>query len=181
RLAQGWLLGLACILVLITPAAVVFALLSEDLVHLLYGAAWMDSAWVLALLFLCLPAWTCWGLSTPVLWNTNRKHYEFLLPPPLAALAVPAWWLLGAEGIRAVAIVSALVIYARAAVIITAALRALQMRWTAIFPDLVRGIGLAAVCAGAVLAGQYAVAGITFPGVSLCAGGACALGAMLLV
>jgi len=55
------------------------------------------------------------------------------------------------------------------------------MRWTAIFPDLVRGIGLAAICAGAVLVGQYAVAGVTFPGVSLCAGGACALGAMLLV
>lgn len=181
KLAQGWLLGLACVLVLVTPASVVMAMLSGDLVHLLYGAAWMDSAWVLALLFLCLPAWTCWGLSTPVLWNTDRKHYEFLLQLPLLALAVPAWWLLGAEGIRAVAIVSALVIYARAAVIITAALRALQMRWTAIFPDLVRGIGLAAVCAGAVLAGQYAVAGITFPGVSLCAGGACALGAMLLV
>jgi len=116
-----------------------------------------------------------------VLWNTNRKHYEFLLQLPLLALAVPAWWLLGAEGIRAVAIVSALVIYARAAVIITAALRALQMRWTAIFPDLVRGIGLSAICAGGVLAGQYAVAGVSFPGVSLCAGGACALGALLLV
>jgi lipopolysaccharide exporter len=181
KLAQGWLLGLACVLVLVTPASVVMAMLSGDLVRLLYGAAWMDSAWVLALLFLCLPAWTCWGLSTPVLWNTDRKHYEFLLQLPLLALAVPAWWLFGAEGIRAVAIVSALVIYARAAVIITAALRALQMRWTAIFPYLVRGVGLSAVCAGAVLAGQYAVAGVTFPAISLCAGGACALGAMLLM
>jgi lipopolysaccharide exporter len=181
KLAQGWLLGLACVLVLVTPASVVMAMLSGDLVQLLYGAAWMDSAWVLALLFLCLPAWTCWGLSTPVLWNTDRKHYEFLLQLPLLALAVPAWWLFGAEGIRAVAVVSALVIYARAGVIITAALRALQMRWSAIFPYLVRGIGLAAVCAGAVLAGQYAVAGVTFPGISLCVGGACALGAMLLM
>ena len=46
RLAQGWLLGLACILVLVTPAAVVFAMLSADTVRLLYGPAWMETAWV---------------------------------------------------------------------------------------------------------------------------------------
>ena len=108
---------------LVTPAAAVFALLAADLVHLLYGAAWMDSAWVLALLFLCLPAWACWGLSTPVLWNTGRKHREFLLQLPLLAAAVPAWWLFAASGIRAVAIVSAAVIFARAFVIVSAALR----------------------------------------------------------
>jgi lipopolysaccharide exporter len=181
RLAQGWLLGLACILVLITPAAVVFALLSEDLVRLLYGAAWMDSAWVLALLFLCLPAWACWGLSTPVLWNTNRKHQEFLLQLPLLAVAIPGWWLFAPAGIRAVAVVSAIVIFARAFVIITAALRALNLRWSSILPYAGRGLGLAAVCGGAVLAGQHAVANLTFPGISLYAGSACALAAMLLM
>ncbi|MDB5870803.1 MAG: putative succinoglycan transport protein [Ramlibacter sp.] len=181
RLAQGWLLGLACVLVLLTPASVVFALLSADLVRLLYGAAWMDSAWVLALLFLCLPAWCCWGLSTPVLWNTDRKHQEFLLQLPLLALAVPAWWMFAGEGIRAVAVVSAVVIYARATVIITAALNALQLRWTSILPYVARGLGLAAVCGAAVLLGQRAVSTLTFPGVSLYAGGACALAAMLLL
>jgi lipopolysaccharide exporter len=181
RLAQGWLLGLACILVLITPAAVVFALLSEDLVRLLYGAAWMDSAWVLALLFLCLPAWACWGLSTPVLWNTNRKHQEFLLQLPLLAVAIPAWWLFAPAGIRAIAVVSAIVIFARAFVIISAALRALTLRWSSILPYAARGLGLAAVCGGAVLAGQHAVASLTFPGISLYAGSACALAAMLLM
>lgn len=181
RLAQGWLLGLACILVLVTPAAVVFALLSADLVQLLYGAAWVESAWVLALLFLCLPAWACWGLSTPVLWNTGRRHHEFLLQLPLLALAVPAWWLFANDGIRAIAAVSAVVIFARAGVIITAALNALGLRWSAILPYAARGLGLSAVCAVAVLAGQHAVATLTFPGVSLSAGGACALAAMLLI
>jgi lipopolysaccharide exporter len=181
RLAQGWLLGLACILVLVTPAALVFALLSADLVRLLYGAAWMDSAWVLAVLFLCLPAWACWGLSTPVLWNTNRKHHEFLLQLPLLALAVPAWWLFAHEGIRVVAAISAVIIFARAGVIVTAALNALQLRWSAILPYAARGLGLAAVCGVAVLAAQHAVAAITFPGASLCAGAAAALAAMLLM
>lgn len=179
RLAQGWLLGLACVLVLVTPASVVFALLSADLVRLLYGAAWMESAWVLALLFLCLPAWSSWGLSTPVLWNTNRKHYEFLLQLPLLALAAPAWWYFGHDGIRAIALVSATVIYARAIVIVGAALRALDLSWSAILPYALRGLGLAGVCTAAVLAGQYAVASLTYPVISLTAGGACALAAML--
>ncbi len=181
RLAQGWLLGLACVLVLVTPASVVFAMLSGDLVRLLYGPAWIDSAWVLALLFLCLPAWSCWGLSTPVLWNTDRKHQEFLLQLPLLALAAPAWWLYANDGIRAIAVVSLVVIYARAVVIITAALNALQLRWTAILPDAARGLGLAAICGVAVMAGRQAVAGVNFPGATLFAGGAFALLAMLLL
>jgi lipopolysaccharide exporter len=181
RLAQGWLLGLACILVLVTPAAVVLALVSADLVALLYGAAWMESAWVLGLLFLCLPAWACWGLSTPVLWNTGRKHQESMLQLPLLALAFPAWWLFAPGGIRAVAIVSAIVIFARAGVIVAAALNALKLQWSALLPYAIRGLGLAAVCAAAVFAGQYATAGFTFPGASLFAGGTCAMAAMLLL
>jgi O-antigen/teichoic acid export membrane protein len=181
KLAQGWLLGLACVLVLVTPASVVFAMLSADLVGFLYGPAWADSAWVLALLFLCLPAWSCWGLSTPVLWNTGRKHYEFLLQLPLLALAAPAWWLVAPQGIRAIAMVSAVVIFARAAVIITASLHALQLRWSAILPYALRGLALAAVSAMAVLAGQHAVASLPYPLVSLFAGGTCALAVMLLL
>jgi lipopolysaccharide exporter len=181
RLAQGWLMGLACVLVLATPAAVVFALLSADVVALLYGPAWMESAWVLAALFLCLPAWCCWGLSTPVLWNTGRKHYEFLLQLPLLALAAPAWWYFAPQGIRAIAAVSVAVIFARALVIIAAGLRALGLSWSAIAPDALRGLGLAAVCAAAVLAGRYAVEPLDVPLASLLAGGASALAAMLLV
>jgi lipopolysaccharide exporter len=181
KLAQGWLLALACVLVLVTPASVVFALLSADLVSFLYGPAWAESAWVLALLFLCLPAWACWGLSTPVLWNTHRKHHEFLLQIPLLALAAPAWWLAAPHGIRAIAAVSAVAIFARAAVIISASLNALGLTWSAIVPDVLRGLGLALIAALAVLGGQHAVASLPYPIVSLSAGGACALAAMLLV
>jgi lipopolysaccharide exporter len=174
--------------VLATPAAVVFALLSADLVALLYGPAWMESAWVLAVLFLCLPAWACWGLSTPVLWNTGRKHLESTLQLPLLALAAPAWWLaapawwfLAPTGIRGVALVSAAVIFARAIVIIGAALHALQLRWSSLLPYLWRGFMLSVVCGLAVLAGQQVVSSIKFPGMGLYAGATCALVAMLIV
>jgi lipopolysaccharide exporter len=181
RLAQGWLLAMACILVLVTPVSVALALLSADLVSLLYGRAWMESAWVLTLLFLCLPAWACFALTTPVLWNTGRKHQEFLLQLPLLALAAPAWWLFAPSGIRGVAIVSTIVLFTRALVVVAAALNALQLRWLTIAPYAARGLGLAAVAAGAVLSGQHAVATLAFPGIALYAGGICAMAAMLLL
>lgn len=181
RLAQGWLLGLACILVLVTPAAVVFAMLSADVVRLLYGPAWMETAWVLAILFLCLPAWCCWGMSTPVLWNTGRKHLEYQLQLPLLALAVPAWWLIAPAGIQGVALVSTVVIFARAVVIIAAALHALNLSWRVLVPDVARGLALAGVCAAAVYAGQQAAGGLHLPAVSLFAGGLAALAVLLVL
>jgi len=159
----------------------VMAMLSPDLVRLLYGNAWSETAWVLAVMFLCLPAWACWGLSTPVLWNTNRKQYEFLLQLPLVAIAAPAWWFVAPGGVEGIAIVSACVIYARAIVIITAALRALGLRWRVVLPYLARGVALAALCAAAVLAGQEVATASQSSLVALCAGAVAAGAAMLSV
>lgn len=181
RLARSWRVALSCVLVLATPAAVVGALLASDLVQLLYGPAWADSAWVLALLFLCLPAWASWGISTPVLWNTGRKHLESLLQLPVLALALPAWWMAAHGGIRDVAIVSAAALAVRSAVIIVAALRALAQRWTAFGAPAARGLGLSVASAAAVLAAQHLVAGVAVPGAALAAGGAGGLAVALVV
>ncbi|HUR87850.1 MAG TPA: oligosaccharide flippase family protein [Ramlibacter sp.] len=181
RLAQGWLLAIACVLVLATPVAVVMAMLSSDLVQLVYGSAWMETAWVLAVMFLCLPAWACWGLSTPVLWNTDRKEYEWRLQMPLLLVAVPAWWFFAPAGVRGVAIVSSCVIVARALLILAASLRALQLRWRVLLPYIGRGVALSAVCAVAVLAGQHASASLASPLIALVAGGIAASLAMLAI
>ena len=181
QLAQGWLLAIACILVLAMPAAVVMALLSSDLVQLLYGSAWSETAWVLAAMFLCLPAWACWGLSTPVLWNTDRKQYEFLLQLPLLALIVPAWWFVAPGGVRGVAIVSCGAIVLRALVIVAASLRALDLRWRALAPGAARGLALSALAALATLAGREAASALASPLVTLLAGGSCAALALLAV
>lgn len=181
RLSRAWQQALAIVLVLVTPAAVVAALLSADLIAILYGAAWTETAWILALLFLCLPAWACWGLSTPVLWNTGRQHQEFLLQLPLLALAAAAWFLLARDGVRAVAVASACVIVARAVVIVAAALRALGLRWAIVLHYALRGAGLSMLCAAAVVVGRHTVAPLAMPVVSLLAGGALAGATALLM
>jgi lipopolysaccharide exporter len=181
RLAQGWTMGMACVLVLATPAAAVMAMLSTDLVDLLYGAAWSETGWVLTVLFLCLPAWAAWGISTPVLWNTGRKHLEYMLQLPVLALALPTWWFFAPSGIRAIALISGAVIFIRAAVIIGAALRALDLRWSVLLPSLARGVGLAAACGAGVFAGQQLAGGVAVPGASLFAGGAGALSMVVVL
>lgn len=181
RLSRAWQQALAIVLVLVTPAAVVAALLSADVVAFLYGAAWTETAWILALLFLCLPAWACWGLSTPVLWNTGRQHQEFLLQLPLLAVGAVAWYLLAHEGVRAVAAASVGVIVVRALVIVGAALKALDLRWAIVGRHALRGAALSVLCGAAVTIGQHTVAALEKPLLSLLAGGALALATVLLM
>jgi lipopolysaccharide exporter len=172
QLAKAWLTMLACIVVLITPASVAMALLAPDLVQVMYGPAWQDAGWVMAVLFFCVPAWACWGLSTPVLWNTGRKHMEVLLQLPVLAVAAPLWWYFAPHGIRAIALVSAAVIFARAVVIVVASLRALELRPSVLLPFLARGVALGALCGAAVLLGREAAASLHHPLLTLLCGGA---------
>ena len=159
RLGQGWQVALSSALVFATPAAVVLALLSHDLVQVLYGPQWSESAWVLGVLFLCLPAWVSWAISTPVLWNSGRQHFEYLLQLPLLALALPAWWIVAPAGIRGIAVVSAALIFARAAAIIIAAIRVLGLRFRVVAIPLARGLALAAASGAAVLGARHLLAG----------------------
>lgn len=180
QLARAWLTLLACALVFLTPAAVMMSLLAGDLVRVLYGNEWLDAGWLMAVMFLCVPAWACLGLSTPVLWNTRRKHLEAALQLPLLLLALPAWWLLARHvGLHAVVFASVVLIFGRAAVVVSTGLGALDMRWRDLLPFVLRGVALAALAGAAVLAGREAAAPLGQPVVSLLAGGIAGTGALV--
>ncbi len=186
RLRQAWCQVLAGVLVLVMPVAVSLALVARDLVDLLYGPAWREAGWVLALMFLCLPAWASWGLSTPVLWHTGRRHLEAGLQWPLLLVAVPAWGLLAPFGLAAAAGVSVAAIHARSALVIGAGLRALDVPASGLLPWLARGALLSLACGSAVIAAQYgtgllALAAPAQAAVSLAAGITAALAAGGLV
>jgi O-antigen/teichoic acid export membrane protein len=179
QLGRAWLTLLACVLVFLIPAAVLLSMLAGHLVLVLYGAAWSEAGWVMAVMFLCLPAWSCLGLSTPVLWNTGRKHLEAMLQLPVLAVALPVWWLLAPLGIRAVVIAAAAAILVRAIVIVAVGLRALDLRWRALLPFALRGLGLGAVCALAVLAGRQVATPLDHPLATLIVEGCTGLGVLL--
>lgn len=179
QLGQAWLTLLACVLVFLVPAAVLMSMLAGDLVLVLYGQAWSEAGWVMAVLFLCLPAWSCLGLSTPVLWNTRRKHLEALLQLPLLLAVLPVWWLLAPLGIRAVVIASALLILARAVIVVVAVLRALDLTWRDLLPFALRGLALGAFSGVAVLAGRQLGSPLGHPVATLLIEGCTGLGALL--
>ncbi len=158
RLRAAYLQMLATLLVLAVPAFAVLALLSPDLVRLLYGAAWEGAGPVLAVLFAFMPAYVIWGISTPVLWNTGRPQHEWALQVPLLAAGALGLWWAARHGIVAAAVGAGLLLLARALVLATAALRALDLPAASLAPHAARGVALTLSTCGLVLAGQWAAA-----------------------
>ncbi len=157
-LRRAYLQILSAVWVLLAPFFVLLAACAQPLVALLYGPAWSGTAAVLAILALAMPAFLSFGMSTPVLWNTGRKHYEVLLQlPVIICLALvlslfvgfdakqTAWCALGAYTLRG-------------AVMVAAALTALQVPVRQWLPNLVRGVVLCSAVGVAALLASTAAA-----------------------
>jgi lipopolysaccharide exporter len=169
RLGKAYLQMIATVFVLGLPAFSFLSLVSNDVIHVLYGPKWSEAGWVLGILFLSIPAYVVWGLSTPVLWNTGRKHHEFALQVPLVLVGALAFYVFAGQGIRVAAIIAALLLVLRGVVMSIAAFRALQLDALLLVPHAARGLILSAVCALGVIAGQHASAHFGMPLVSLMA------------
>ncbi|WPB58094.1 lipopolysaccharide biosynthesis protein [Xylophilus sp. GOD-11R] len=131
--------------VVLFPFFVMLAFLSPEIVRLLYGPAWIEAVPVLQILFVSMPAFVTWGMSTPVLWNTGRAKFEIFLQLPLLPLAAVAYYLFGRNSIEHATLVAAAVIGARGLVMATAASKILSVRPTQWVVWMVRGALLTAV------------------------------------
>lgn len=171
RLGRVYLQMLASVLVLVVPAFVFLALVAADLVRLLYGPAWLDAGAVLQILFLSMPAYVVWGLSTPVLWHTGHKHLEFALQLPLVLVGVIGFYAFAGHGLRSAAAVAAALLVLRALVMGLAAIRALKIRGASLLPHAARGLLLSALCGLAVWLGENATARFDSAALSLLASG----------
>lgn len=147
RLRRAYLSLLATIWVLIAPAFVLLSFLASHIVALLYGRGWELSGSVLAILALGMPAYVTCAMSTPVLWNTGRKHYEVLLQIPVLVLAAIALYAFAGKGAASAAAVVACMQLLRATVITTAACRRLGIGMRDLAPSAVRGTLLSVVVA----------------------------------
>lgn len=109
RLRRAWLEIQSFIWIVLAPVFALLAVSGRDLIGLLYGPAWAESGPVFCLLVLAMPAYLAWALSTPVLWNTGRRHLEVLLQLPLLLLALPVLaWAAGAGAAEVAAVAAAL-------------------------------------------------------------------------
>ena len=153
RLRSAYLSVLASIWILILPMFIMLAILAQDLVGLLYGSAWLSSGMVLAILALSMPAYITWGMSTPILWNTGRKHWESLLQLPILVAAGLAYFNFASQGVVMVTLIAAGTLLARAIVITSAACHLLKIALKDLVGFAIRGIAMATLASAGTLAG----------------------------
>lgn len=181
RLGRVYLEMLATVWVLVLPFFVFLAAISPDVVRLLYGPQWADTAPVLAMLFLGMPAYVTWGISTPVLWNTGRKHHEALLQLPVLLVGIVSLYVVMSWGVLAAAAVASGMLLCRMLVVGASAFQVLGLKLGELFPYLLRGILLSCICIGTVVLGRLVADQWGFAIVNLAVCGVLAGGAVVLL
>lgn len=178
-LARVYLQALAASWVFVAPCFVLLAICAEQLVLVLYGKPWERTGFLLSMLALGMPAFLTMAMSTPVLWNTGRKHWEVLLQlPVLAALAAVIIGFAGKNAeVTAMVVVGAM--YLRGWWMGWAAMYALNLDTAAWRGDFGRGMALCAGAGGIALAVRLALETATLPLFQLLATGAA--GAVLML
>jgi lipopolysaccharide exporter len=156
--AFGEILGI--IWVLLLPAFFSLALTAPHLIQLFYGDSWASAAPVLAALFLGMPAYVMWGMSTPVLWNMGRARYEMLLQLPLIPIAAAGYFAFASHGVFQAAMVTSGLLLLRGMVVGGVAGHLVGIGLGFVFQQMARG---ALFCGLIYLAQQAVVHLVTIP------------------
>ncbi|QZA82026.1 lipopolysaccharide biosynthesis protein [Deefgea piscis] len=117
KMRTAYLQIVAVIWVLILPCFVIFSAIANDLIHVMYGEKWVGAGVVLSILALAMPFYVMWGMSTPILWNTGKKHLESILQLPIVMIGLLLMIYFADFGIAAFAMVAAFILVLRALVI----------------------------------------------------------------
>lgn len=187
QLRTAYLQILSTIWALIAPALTVMAVMAPEVVRLLYGPEWTGTGHVLALLFIAVPLQLTWCMTTPVLWNNHRKHYEFMAQLPVLALSAWGFYTYAGHGVEAAALVAVSSTLLRCIVLIGVTIPGAHIRLAQVLARVGRGLVLSATFGGitwaALQAVQWAAQSPTaaahwlqYPLVSLAAGTLAALG-----
>ncbi|MCZ2498223.1 oligosaccharide flippase family protein [Xylophilus sp. Kf1] len=137
RLAYSGVLRAA--LMTVPPFYLALALGAEDLVFCLYGERWRDAGEVMGILFLGMPFFVIWSLSTPILWNTGKAHHEALLQLPIVLAAAVVYFFASSVGLTRLAWTADAVLVLRAGVVFAAASQRVGLPWRDLLPALWMG------------------------------------------
>lgn len=89
-LARSYVALLASVLTLVVPPFVGVALVADLLAVVVYGQGWAGAAGIAGPLTLMAPCILVWGISTPLLWNSDRKLTEVKVQAVFAAVSTGA-------------------------------------------------------------------------------------------
>ena len=147
-------LGVLRAALLIAPAFYgTLAMNAESLVHILYGSRWADASSVIAILFLGMPFFVIWSVSTPILWNTGKPYQEAFFQLPIIIFAALTCYFASFIGLAALAIAADIVLFLRAVAMFMAASRRVLLDWRDLVSVLWIGLAFLAItfCSGFVM------------------------------
>ena len=135
------------------PVFFTIAVVAATFMRAVYGERWVGGEVVLTPLALAMPAVLMMGLSTPILWTSGNVKQEFKLQIPIAILWTVVLVAVSRSESLAVLSWSILVLYyVRAAVIVGATIRAVQLPFTEVLrllgPGLLVAAGVMAAASG---------------------------------
>lgn len=106
------------VLIFFLPAASAASAAANEIVLALYGKEWRDAAPVLAAFVFTAPLLLVWGLSTPMLWNTNQASREVKTQLPYALIVALALFAISERGLPLIAWVVVMINFARTGYIV---------------------------------------------------------------
>lgn len=140
KLRESYIQVVSTILVLIVPVFVTLSLISPLLIKLLYGEKWLGAGDILAVMFLAIPAMVCWGLSTPILWNLEKKNQEALMQIPVLFIGGLFLYIFASSGAIVVAWIFVAIAFSRAAVMFFCAALSLNIKFRVFLPSVLRSL-----------------------------------------
>lgn len=170
-LGRSYLTLLATVLTLVVPPFVGVAWVADLLAVTVYGPAWSAAAGVAPALTLMAPCILVWGISTPLLWNSNRKLTEVKVQAVFALVSTAALALAVQHSIEVVAWTVCALFVSRTIAIATAVVRRLDIGVAAIGKVLLGAIQPIAVVSAAVWAARHVALATGQPAVLALAAG----------
>ncbi len=160
QLGRGLRTLFGTVLLFAAPVFTGVAAAAETIMVSLYGIRWAGGGDVLAPLALAMIAQLMMGLATPVLWASGATRRELELQIPIAVVWVVALWLVAQNGSLPVLAWCVLALFVvRAAVIIGATLRAIEMPLAELVTRCRAGLWLSCIVGLAGLAADRLLAG----------------------
>jgi len=181
RMRNVYLQIFSTVWVLLLPVFVALSISAFDIVKLLYGDKWIDTGWVLAIMFLSVPSVVCLGLSTPVLWNFGRKKHESMLQLPILALGAVGFYYSIPYGVNAFALMAAVLVTIRAALVCFSVFHLLKVGFAPVGSALLRGILLSIVAGLCAWLGGYGLSSFGSAGARVMGSGLLSMTVLALV
>lgn len=164
RLRRAFLTMAGTMAVFAFPLFIGMGIVSETILHSLYGTEWVAAAEMLGPITYAMPIYVLLGIATPMLWVSGQTHKEFMLQIPIVIGFTVVTYLASMHSLAAVAWAVFGMYSVRTGTIMVATCRALGIGFMSVARTMTGGLVIAFVTATCIALTDHAARMITqFP------------------